>query len=350
MKKLLKTLVFASPVVLWACTPQNRGNASRQSEARGSATFPASSYDSLSGPYVHENLTIFLVHGKDDLKGRRFLTLQEALQQKKIRVHETGNVNQLSVENLSDEEIFIQSGEIVRGGKQDRVLAVDLILKARSGRTPIAAFCVEQGRWRQRGGESTLYFDNSSNMAPGNELAIAVKKDRQQGSVWSSVSKFQGRLNSNLDTSVADSASPSSLELSLENAKVKQTADSYVKSLHDAVKGHDDAIGLVAAINGELLSADVYGSPALFRKLLHKLLQTRAIEAIALLDGRNSEASPDLDDARAFLNTAAGETVTEKKVSAGVRSLTRESRTHVVFETVEAGADAPVHRNVVKKP
>ncbi|MFN2514812.1 MAG: ARPP-1 family domain-containing protein [Pyrinomonadaceae bacterium] len=55
----------------------------------------------LSGPYTHKNLTIFLVHGKDLLAGKTFLTLQEALEQKKLVVYETKDVNELSIENLS---------------------------------------------------------------------------------------------------------------------------------------------------------------------------------------------------------------------------------------------------------
>src|SRR5580704_11768821 len=68
----------------------------------------------LSGPYTHENLTVFLIHGKDALPGKKFLTLQEALEQKHLVVHETGNVNKLAVENVSaDAEVFIQAGDIV---------------------------------------------------------------------------------------------------------------------------------------------------------------------------------------------------------------------------------------------
>src|SRR5262245_53941137 len=112
----------------------------------------------LSGPYTHDNLTIFLIHGPDQLKDKVFLTLQEALDQKKAVVHETKNVGELSVENLSPtEEIFIQAGDIVKGGQQDRILAVDLIVPAKSGKTtvkmPIACFCCESGLWSQRGQE-----------------------------------------------------------------------------------------------------------------------------------------------------------------------------------------------------
>lgn len=57
---------------------------------------------SISGPYTHENLSIFLITGADALDGNRFIPLDEALDQKCVTVHETGNVGQLEVENLSE--------------------------------------------------------------------------------------------------------------------------------------------------------------------------------------------------------------------------------------------------------
>src|SRR5260370_14540126 len=97
----------------------------------------------LEGPFTQGNLTVFLIHGQDKIKGQTFLTLQEALVQKKVIVRETREVNQLSIENVSRAEVYVQSGDIVKGGQQDRMLVVDLILPPRSGKIPIAAFCVE---------------------------------------------------------------------------------------------------------------------------------------------------------------------------------------------------------------
>ncbi len=73
------------------------------------------------------------------MEGRSFLILQEALEQKKAVVYETKSVNELSIENRSDQDIYVQAGDIVKGGQQDRVLAVDLIVPPGLGRMPIAA-------------------------------------------------------------------------------------------------------------------------------------------------------------------------------------------------------------------
>src|SRR3984893_3965661 len=100
----------------------------------------------LEGPFTQGNLTVFLIHGKDRIKGQTFITLQEALAQKKVIGRETRGVNELTIENISGEEVYVQSGDIVKGGQQDRMMAVDLILPPRSGRVGISAFCVENGR------------------------------------------------------------------------------------------------------------------------------------------------------------------------------------------------------------
>src|SRR5205807_5913468 len=81
----------------------------------------------ISGPYTHANLSVFLVHGSEAKTARPLLTLDEALKQHKVIVHETGNVNQLAVENVSSDDVFLQSGDIVKGGQQDRTLETDLI-------------------------------------------------------------------------------------------------------------------------------------------------------------------------------------------------------------------------------
>src|ERR1044072_4712746 len=91
----------------------------------------------VSGPVVHENLAIYLVHRKYAV-GAVPLALAEALRKGAVKVHETGTVSELHTENLGTDEVFIQAGDIVKGGQQDRVLSVRLVLPPTSGRLPIA--------------------------------------------------------------------------------------------------------------------------------------------------------------------------------------------------------------------
>src|ERR1044072_8792781 len=203
-------------------------NAVAQSTVRQDASNGSSSYR-LSGPYTHGNLTVFLVHGKD-LTNKTFLTLQEALAQKKVRVYETGDVNELAIRNLSNQDIYVQAGDIVRGGDQDRMISIDFIVPPKSGRMPIAAFCVESGRWSKRGNEESAQFSSSENMIATKDLKLAAKRERSQEAVWKNVSVAQEKLSANVGGNVQATASASSLRLSVENAKVKENKERYIKA------------------------------------------------------------------------------------------------------------------------
>src|SRR2546428_7446793 len=205
----------------------------------------------LEGPFTQGNLTVFLIHGKDRIKGETFLTLQEALVQKKVIVRETRSVNELSIENISREEVYVQSGDIVKGGAQDRMMAVDLILPPRSGKIPISAFCVENGRWSQRGSEAVTTFNSSANVVASREVKLAAKMKESQGEVWKEVSVAQDKLSANTGGNVRSDASPTSFQLALENKDVQANADSYVKALDNLLDGRTDVIGYVFAINGK---------------------------------------------------------------------------------------------------
>src|SRR5262249_10164393 len=192
-------------------------------------------------------------HGVDQFKGKKFLTLQEAMQQKKIIVHETKKVNELSIENVSaNKEIFVQSGDIVKGGQQDRTIAFDLVVPPRSGLLPVASFCVEAGRWHKRGGESAARFESSPNTLSGKDKKIAVKGGRKhaQRKVWLEVARDQMRLARTLGKSVKSKESATSLQLTLEDKKLLQAVDTYQRQLSGILKGKKDVIGFAFAING----------------------------------------------------------------------------------------------------
>jgi len=303
----------------------------------------------LEGPFTQGNLTVFLIHGKDKIKGQTFITLQEALVQRKVIVRETRSVNELSIENISSEEVFVQSGDIVKGGQQDRMLVVDLILPPRSGKIPIAAFCVENGRWSRRGNEEVTTFTSSSNVVASREVKLAAKARGSQGEVWREVAAAQDKLSANVGGNVKNEASPTSFQLALENKEVQKTAENYIDALSGIVNGKTDVIGYVFAINGKINSADIYASSVLFKKLWPKLLKASAIEAIAELRRGEKFSAPPADAVRGFLDDSKG-TEKEKDVSPRVQTVTRESSGSVFFETRDkAKSNVWVHRNVIKK-
>jgi hypothetical protein len=303
----------------------------------------------LSGPYTHGNLTVFLVHGKDQTT-RTFLTLQEAMAQKKVRVYETRNVNELAISNFSNQDVYVQAGDIVRGGEQDRMISVDFIVPPRSGRMPIEAYCVESGRWNKRGNEAPATFSSSENSAVSKDLKLAAKSAKSQQAVWQNVSVVQSKLTENTTVEVRSGLSASSLELSVENAKVKETTAAYINALSGILRKKNDVIGYVFAINGKVNSADIYSSRALFAKLWPKLIKANSVEALAELQ-KDLEIKSVSDEAvREFLVESEQPAPSQKDVTRRVKLVTKEDDKNAFFETQDrAQKDGWVHRNYIKK-
>jgi ARG and Rhodanese-Phosphatase-superfamily-associated Protein domain len=324
----------------------------------------------VSGPVTHENLTVYFIHGTS-APGKAPLTLEEALVKRTVEVRETGNVNQLEIENRGNEPVFIQAGDIVKGGQQDRTLMVSLLLPPKSGRIPIASFCVEQGRWSARGKEDVKTFASSSGHVPSREMKMAMQAPAKpaepvantggqrsapragddtsyrQSAVWDGVRKLQGKLADKVGAPVAAPESASSLQLALENKKLVTEQKTYVDALKIAGEASDDVIGYVFAINGAISSGDVYPSNALFRKMWAKLLNAGATEAIGHRNDTPAAAPPSIEAVNAFLAAAEQGAKNEKPLTAGLRQETREGEKTYMFET--AGGSGFVHRNYLAK-
>jgi len=305
----------------------------------------------LSGPYTHNNLTIFLVHGRDLAGNRTFLTLQEALDQKKVIVYETKDVNELAIQNVSNQDVYVQAGDIVKGGDQDRMISVDFIVPRRSKRMPISAFCVESGRWSRRGSENNASFGSSANFVTSKELKLAAKSKNSQQAVWENVKVVQDKLSANVGGLVSSPVSSSSLELALESDKVKESTDDYIRALTNITGNKTDVIGYVFAINGHVNSADIYASRALFAKLWPKLLKANATEAVAELRADAPAPKPVTSESvQTFFDEADKGAESQKAVSTRVHLVTKEDNKNVLYETRDRAQNgAWIHRNYIKK-
>jgi len=321
----------------------------QQPSTTGQDASAAQSSYRLSGPYTHDNLTVFLVHGKD-LTKKTFLTLQEALAQKKVRVYETKDVNELAIRNLSNQDIYVQAGDIVRGGDQDRMISIDFIVPPRSGRMPIAAFCVEAGRWSKRGNEENASFSSSENMIATKSLKLAAKREKSQDAVWKNVKAAQDKLVVNVDSAAPVVLNTSSMELTVENTKVKEKTADYLQTLSGILQNKPDVIGYVFAINGHVNSADVYASRALFAKLWPKLLKASAVEAVAELNKDVATKPVASETMHTFLVESEKANAAARQVTPRVKVVTREDDKNIFFETQDRAAnDGWVHRNYIRK-
>jgi hypothetical protein len=328
----------------------------------------------ISGPHVHENLAVYFVHGVS-APGAVPLTLQEALAKGSVQVVETGRVNELQIENVGGEEVFVQAGDIVKGGKQDRVLTVSFLIPPKSGRIPVGSFCVEQGRWSARGKEDQFRFTSAHEAMPNTAALLAMaapppassyrpagnaqaavqaagpmdETSSKQKKVWESVANTQSKLSSGLNAHVAARESATSLQLSLENEKLKEARAAYIKALTAAGRKEEDVVGYVVAINGKLTSANIYPSNGLFRKMWDKQLAASVTEAIGEKSGpKPAAAPPPAPAASEFLAAAEKGSAQERQLAAGVRQETRDADKALYSET-RAADGKWMHRSYLAK-
>ena len=272
------------------------------------------------------------------------------MENKEFVVYETDDVNELAVENLSKtNDVFIQSGDIVKGGQQDRLLAVSIIIPAKSGKVLIAAFCVESGRWEKRGSEDKGKFSSSSERIVSRDLKIAANISRSQSEVWNEVKDTQDKLSENVGVSVNSTKSETSLQLSLENKQVRENIDGYVAKLGTITEGKKDVIGYAFAINGKINSADIYVSNSLFKKLWLKMLKASATEAVANLNEKTKNENVNATQVKTFLSDSDKGKSREETVSKRTKVITREDEKNVVFEAMDEKAKLIVHKSYMKK-
>jgi hypothetical protein len=322
---------------------------------------PAANDERISGPFVHESLAIYLVHGAST-EGPVPLTLDEALAKKTATVHETGDVNSLEIENIGDEPVFVQSGDIVKGGQQDRALTASLQLLPHSGRTRIAVFCVEHGRWSGRDGEDTRTFSSARMALPSREAKIAIRAPAEatgadtssrQLEVWRTVAKFQEQLSGNLGAPVASPRSQTSLQLALENDALAKAEAEYLGPLQAAGEKDADVVGYAFAVNGKLSAADIYPSNGLFRKMWPKLIKSAVAEAIAARSATDPKPAPTVNAVESFFQSAEHGAKVDQEVAHGVKLESRDGSKALYFETKPANAliaaPAFIHRNYLAK-
>lgn len=296
--------------------------------------------------YTHKNLTVFLIQGNDRVT-RDYIPLEEAMDQKMIVLHETGNVGELSVDNKSDRHVFIMAGDIVKGGRQDRTIGEDIILNPGSKNIPLKSFCVEQSRWQKRGSESSTAFSASKNTLSSRNLKVAARSNKNQQEVWSEVAKYQDKASTNAKADVKSTQSQTSLQLTLENDELKTQVSEYIRALQPAFDGKSDILGFAFCVNGKVSTVEMFGNAALFARLQAKLLEAAANEAFAQYEEKMTFAVPACKDVEEFIALAGtgSETVTTTaKTTTEHKRVTAQTVMFTVFNT---GADGnPLHTSI----
>lgn len=304
----------------------------------------------MTGPHTHKNLSVYLIHNKAQVKKADYIPLAEALEMGIVRVNETGNVSSLTAENTSSRyHVFIQSGDIVKGGKQDRTIGQDVVLEPNSGKVPLSSFCVERARWRARGNEKVNQFSSSKKRLSSKKLKIAATKAKSQREVWAAVEEEQQKLSRKLGKSVKNKQSDTSLQLTLEDKDLQKESQAYIKAISSKGLATSDIVGYAYTINGKFNTADIYESNDLFKKIWVKALESASYEAVAAPDTAKLQVNaPSKKYVCDQINNGAKGKIDGRKENKNSRMITREAKDNYVFETRDKSGEV-IHLNVIQK-
>lgn len=305
-------------------------------------------------PITRRNLSIYPVVSNVKADTSEFITLDEGIAQGSVKIGERGemnalyrrrdsrqlspwrererdgggaSVNELVLVNDSSRPLVLLAGEVVSGGKQNRIIGADLVVPPKSDPLPLTVFCVEHGRWTPGGGT----FDSAGAMAHPT-IRKEAEMNKSQGGVWGAVAQ---------SVTVTAAPAPTSSYLdALQSPKVKRDIEEeatsieadYERELREQIRDRG-AVGVVVAIDGQLVWSDVFPSPELFRKYWPKLLRSYVMEAES--HGRTvKNVRAAARDAQAFLLEDHGRTTV--KVEPGAYRRTEVSAQDYDIVALEA--------------
>lgn len=289
-------------------------------------------------------LWVYPIHGRD-VDGPHFVPLPEALRHGVAVARETGRVGHVELEVDGVRPVFGLAGDLVRGGRQDRVIRRNVVATSdREGRLAVPTYCVEAARWSQRGQEDVDHFGAAHRSAPASLRALLARGTTQED-VWEHVRETQTRLSHRTGTEVRSPTSRTSLSLSLDHPDVRSRVAETVAEL-SAGLGQPDVVGHVVVDPGAHWIAEWFGSADLYRQIGPRLLDSAATSSLAGCPCTMAGPSP------AKLAEWLGDALdvpSNRATSAGTAwSLTRHSERAVAIETVW-GEGVPVHTMVVSR-
>ena len=272
---------------------------------------------------VRNNLAIFPVVAGRSYDTSQLLTLDEGIRSGQVTISESGDqpvlihpgqtlplrhqgaeVNRLVLYNNSTKPLLLLAGEIVTGGKQDRVIGSDRIVPPNTGPIDLSVFCVEPGRWT---GAKPTFGSMNMQMAQPDVRAPAMAQ-QNQGLVWDNVrssnSKAAAKLGSAESAATQKTSSYAQVFGSAPMQKIiaeyggAQSEQAILRELRG--KG---AVGVVVAVNGHVLWADIFASTDLLTKYWPKLMHSYIAQAVTSESGG---AVPNTQEAEAWMSHLTG--------------------------------------------
>jgi ARG/rhodanese/phosphatase superfamily protein len=267
-----------------------------------------------------------------------------------------GDVNKLMVENKSGKPLYLMPGEVISGGKQDRTIGQEMVIAPNDKAVPIDVFCVEHGRWAGRSAATTTSQFGSAESNANLSLVVSgtaavpeLAKQAEQGQFIASV----GQLNKDSRLAVQHSAEQGKVweEVAKTNSKTGNRSGSgnfaanyfsgdiakdfepFIKKLKP-VGDTKQIVGVAVAVNGKMLSVDIFESTPLFKKFWPKLLKSYALDAVAAKsekDAAKKATAIAVSDCIKFLKEVENSKTETQKLAGGQKIYKRDSKSGTSF-------------------
>lgn len=248
-----------------------------------------------AGEYMksYKKIKLYYIRAKPSLTQQsktigNYKTLEQALKQSKIKVEEMssgGSVNTLHFTNLSRDTIIISMGDIVKGGKQDRVVEKDTLICPKQA-LDLPVYCVEHGRWTNTSGQistsgNAVFNTYHSNI--NNAVRKSIVKEKSQTKVWSEVE----RINDNNGTATTTGTYTAVTNSKKYNDEVKDYQTAFKKEIDK----DSTIVGVLAVTGDRIIGCDIYLTRQLFRANADNILNSYIAEALS--DGEEVTISDD---------------------------------------------------------
>lgn len=307
----------------------------------------------LGAPIGHANLTLIpVIARKPPAEHVDYLTLDEAFAQKVIEIREKQSeaVSELIVQNVSERPIFVMSGEVILGGKQDRVISKDTIIPAKE-EAALPVYCVEQGRWTEGDvGKDGRSFRSAGTLAH-TDLRLSANYGAQD-EVWAEVSQKNAKRGAQNATGTYRTVAT--------KKEMEKVISPYQVAFDTALATAPDRqsmVGYVVVMNGEITGVESFGSPALFAKLEDKLLRSYYLQSVDLPeieDPAKLRWAPEVKDVQAFLaalEKAPSQAVLDTPAAATEQAIAPDTDTagSKVVDKSRRGKAGEVYKSAYKK-
>jgi hypothetical protein len=292
---------YAVPVAAWAQGLRilGEGNAPQRAECRSGESSPEVQRFlatlRVEATNAFEGLRLFWLAGGAPAVIAGVATLEEARSRKQLVLTERdqATVPEVVAENRGDIPVLILAGEILVGGKQNRVLIEDVVFPPQSGPRHLAVYCVEQGRWAGR----SQAFDAQGSLAAPSLRAMAMGR-AGQARVWAEVEQYAASMHAPSPTL--------SYQAIHDKREVRHYLDAAVGALNPTMPA--GALGAAAFVGRTLVGVDCFYDPDLFRREWPKLLRAHAVEAYR----RSNRDAPESAELRGRLEAILRETAAVK--------------------------------------